>query len=120
MTTSTEMNLSSREIFDPLYSKEDIKKQCFNAMRDFDPPCKFQTILFSVNSSHPENCAHCVAERGNFGGSADTRFVTELVVVVSLLERRARVTTKKTNARSDGPVWIVPCAMCPIRVRLSS
>ena len=75
MTTSTEMNaFVSGDSSIQLYSKEDIKKQCFNAMRDFDPPCKFQTILYSVNSSHPENCAHCVAERGNFGGSADTRF----------------------------------------------
>ena len=74
MTTSTEMRYIRFGRFFNLYSKEDIKKQCFNAMRDFDPPCKFQTILYSVNSSHPENCAHCVAERGNFGGSADTRF----------------------------------------------
>jgi len=46
------------------FSKEDINKQCFNAMRDHDPPCKFQTTLYSANSSHPENCAHCVAGNG--------------------------------------------------------
>ena len=62
-------------------SKDDITKQCFNAVRDHDPPCKFGTTLYSINSSHPENCAHCIAEASSnriglgfgLGGGEETR-----------------------------------------------
>ena len=62
--------------------EDDIKKQCFNAVRDHDPPCKFGTTLYSINSSHPENCAHCIAEAHSsnriglgfgLGGGEETR-----------------------------------------------
>ena len=62
--------------------EDDIKKQCFNAVRDHDPPCKFGTTLYSINSSHPENSRHCIAEAHSsnriglgfgLGGGEETR-----------------------------------------------
>jgi ATP-binding cassette, subfamily G (WHITE), member 2 len=62
------------------YKEEDVRKQCSRAFVSNDPACKFQTTYFSVNSSHPENCAHCVERnigRGLFHGSKENRAKAE-------------------------------------------